>query len=236
VLGLSCFADIKADTLASTDANIVTGLDFSHSIGPEEQWIEREGLALAIVAPEVLEAIRNGRRGRIGFAVYGWHLTSFPLVPWTLIGSEEDALIASLQIRVAVAERIELEKKRRTVENPWGKPTSINSALMFGTVMLLTAPFSTPRSVMNIVGNGSNNVGREVRYERDRAVEKGLVINGVVLGADDELVDYFRTQVIWRASFSGVQGTRCRGYGGRDAAEVPARHRFQFALRVLTPA
>jgi hypothetical protein len=43
-----------------TDANIVTGLDISDSIGQHDMQLEIEGMARAIRSPEVLAAIKGG--------------------------------------------------------------------------------------------------------------------------------------------------------------------------------
>lgn len=53
-----------------TDANIVTGLDISYSIDPDDMRLEIEGMARAIRSPEVLRAIQGGTHRRIGFAVF----------------------------------------------------------------------------------------------------------------------------------------------------------------------
>jgi Ca-activated chloride channel homolog len=60
------------------DANIVTGLDISDSITPDEIRLEIEGMARAIRSPEVLAAIQSGKNGRIGFAVFAWSHNQFP--------------------------------------------------------------------------------------------------------------------------------------------------------------
>ena len=68
--------------------------------------------------------------------------------------------------------------------------------------MLLAAPFGSERSTINIVGNGEDNVGEDAGGARDRFVGGGGTINGVVLGADPAMVDYYRQQVIGgRAAF-----------------------------------
>ncbi|HEY1386862.1 MAG TPA: DUF1194 domain-containing protein [Dongiaceae bacterium] len=53
-----------------------------------------------------------------------------------------------------------------------------------------------PRSVINIIGNGADNVGEGPAAIRDLIVRQGGTINGVVLGADKEAVDYYRREVI----------------------------------------
>ena len=60
----------------ATDTNVVTGLDFSHSVSLDEHWIVQGGLTRALLSPEILQAVQAGRHGRIGFALFGWHTTT----------------------------------------------------------------------------------------------------------------------------------------------------------------
>ena len=58
-----------------------------------------DGMAQAIRAPEIVAAIKNGRHGRIGFAVFLWAAGDFPeLASWRVIGSPQDAEAASNEI------------------------------------------------------------------------------------------------------------------------------------------
>jgi Ca-activated chloride channel homolog len=62
--------------------------------------------------------------------------------------------------------------------------------------MLRAAPFAGERSVVNIVGNGEDNVGEDAEVARDRTVDAGAIVNGVVLGGDPVVLDYYRRQVV----------------------------------------
>ena len=75
------------------DANLVTALDTSASVGRYEESLEREGLARAVSDPHFLEAVKTGPQRRIGFAVFTWssHENVKTLVPWTTISTPEDA-------------------------------------------------------------------------------------------------------------------------------------------------
>jgi hypothetical protein len=52
------------------------------------------------------------------------------------------------------------------------------------------------RSIVNIIGNGEDNVGEDADIARDRIVRTGAVVNGVVLGGDPSVLDYYRRRVI----------------------------------------
>ena len=128
-----------------TDANVVTGLDFSHSVSLDDHRIVQEGLAKALLSPKVLHAIQAGHHGRIGFTVFGWHTKTLPILPWMLIGSADDAAQAVQRIRDALGEQITAEANLRRVEKRFGRPTDISQALSAASGMLQKAPFRSAR-------------------------------------------------------------------------------------------
>jgi Ca-activated chloride channel homolog len=185
-----------AATETVTDANVVTGLDFSHSVTLEEHWIVQEGLADALQSPEILRAIQAGPHGRIGFAAFGWHIRSIPLVPWMLIASADDSKLAAERIRSAIIEQIAVEARLRKLEKRFGRPTDLSQAIISASGMLATAPYRSTRSIMNIVGNGPDNVNEDTEAARDMAVRFGFTVNGLVLGNDPHVVGYFTDKVV----------------------------------------
>lgn len=185
-----------------TDANIVTGLDISNSIGPEQVHQELAGLAQAIRDARVMTAIRAGKHGRIGFAVFAWHHGQFPsVVSWMTIASPRDAEIAARAIEARQLIDPEIEG-RAQVEWYIGRLTDLSQAIEYADAMLLTAPYTGDRAVINIVGNGKDNVGEDPAQARDRFVARGGTINGLVLADDREMIAYYRDWVIGgRTSF-----------------------------------
>lgn len=187
-------ASLATDIL--TDANVVTALDVSYSIAPEEVRLEIEGMARAIRSPEVLAAIRSGRYGRIGFAVFAWHHDRFPLVvPWAVIASEADALRVAGEIEARLG--INLETEARAGQKFYiGRLTNLSQAIDHAAEMIVTAPYAADRAVINIIGNGEDNVGEDAGAARERVIASGGTVNGVVLGDDPLILDYYRQQVI----------------------------------------
>jgi len=61
--------------------------------------------------------------------------------------------------------------------------------------MLLAAPSQSTRSVINIIGNGPDNVNEDAQAARDIALSLGFTVNGVVLGHDPDLIAYFQHNV-----------------------------------------
>ncbi len=178
-----------------TDANIVTGLDISASIAPDDMRRVIEGLAGAIRSPEVLQAIEARPHRRIGFAVFAWHYKLFPeIVAWTVIGSEADAVEVSR--RIVERLQVDVEREARTQANYVGRLTDISQAIAHATEMLQAAPFPTSRAIVNIIGNGEDNVGEDASLARDRFVAAGGTVNGVVLGRDETMMGYYQGHVV----------------------------------------
>jgi hypothetical protein len=201
VLGLA-LAGPAASADPMTDVNIVTALDISNSISQDEMLLELAGLAQAIRDPRVMTAIKGGKRGRIGFAVFAWHHGQFPaVVSWMTIASPQDAEVAARAIEARRLVNLELEG-RAQVEWYIGRLTDLSQAIEHADAMLLEAPYAGGRAVINIIGNGEDNVGEDSRLARDRFVARGGTINGLVLGGDAAMVDYYRDRVIGgRAAF-----------------------------------
>jgi hypothetical protein len=187
-----------------TDADIVTALDISDSIMRHEAWIEFDGIARAVVAPAFVEAIVRGVHGRIGFALFTWSggISFETLVPWTIIDSQAAAERVARELlharRPAPAGGGDHDRSSADadlVPRPDGR-TDISSAITFGAALIASAPHRTSRRVLNIVGNGVDNVGAPPAHARDRALLSGININAVVLGGDTSLTSYFRHNVI----------------------------------------
>lgn len=191
------------------DANLVTALDTLASVGRFEEWVEREGLASALAHPGFLAAVRGGHHRRIGFAVFMWssHGHTKMLVPWTTIATPEDAAQISGHLRsrhlrsrhlIEEAQLLDRDIPTDHYEAPTGHhQTDIALAIRSASTLLGSAPTSSRRSVINIVGNGPSNSGTEPAQARDAALEAGHVINGLVVGSGlTGDVEYDRTHVI----------------------------------------
>lgn len=177
-----------------TDINIVTALDISDSVDSQAAAIEIDGMAEAIRSPRVMAAVQSGHHRRIGFAIFAWRDGAYPeLVSWTIIASVEDAR--------AVSRRLRSDFHAFAAADPPAPPlsphmTDLSGAIDHAAILLLTAPFTARRSVINVIGNGWDNVGEGPLHARDRFVATGGTINGVVLGFDPVLMDYYRGNVV----------------------------------------
>jgi hypothetical protein len=199
----SSAAEARAPGMA-TDANIVTAIDVSDSIGRHEEWLQQKGLVRALVHPDFVRAAAAGPQRRIGFAVFSWssHGKSDVLIPWTIISSAEDAARVSQALAsVELIDRTHYgggsdQRRGGDAVVPPERLTDISGAIDFASRMLASSPYAAGRAVMNICANGIDNFGGGPEASRDAALAQGLTINGLVLGARTQLAEYFRARVI----------------------------------------
>jgi hypothetical protein len=194
---------IASEAQVDVDANLVTALDTSFSVGRYEEFVEREGLARALIHPHFLEAVRSGPQKRIGFAVFTWssHGNAKTLVPWTTIATPEDAAqVSQYLLSIGLIEEAQLLDRDIPIDHyeaPKDHLTDIALAIHTASTILESAPFSSRRSVINIVGNGPSNSGINPTRARDAALDAMYVVNGLVVGFGlDRDVEYYRTHVI----------------------------------------
>jgi Ca-activated chloride channel family protein len=188
-------------SLLPTDANVLTALDVSDSIDGHDAALQFEGVAEAVLAPDFLQVIRAGRHGRIGFAVYTWAAgrNLSLVVPWTVIGSPDDARRVSARLRAPAS------ATRPSPSEPvaasgigfvWYEfRTDISAAIEHGQGLLDAAPYRARRQVLNLCANGEDNVGKGPINARDRALAAGMTVNALALGERAELGSYLRDQV-----------------------------------------
>jgi Ca-activated chloride channel homolog len=186
----------------ATDANLITAIDVSGSIEPADERLELEGMAQAVADPMFLQAIKRGRQRRIGFVVFTWANGEFiPLVPWTLIASQAEAEQVAERLRAARGmPMLGYVMPDAGEVRPWrrGHATDVSGAMDYAIGVSDAAPFASHHHVINICANGIDNVGRGPAPVRDRALEQGLIINGLVLGLredSEQIADYFREHV-----------------------------------------
>lgn len=216
VLGLVLVRSPMADASeasAVTDANLVTALDVSDSIMRHEEWIEFDGIARAVVHPDFLSAVRAGRHGRVGFAVYTWASGGNfrVIVPWMVIASIADAERVAAVLRSAPPiDRSRYGGHRRHESGrqaPADLRTDVSAAVLFGLGLMNTAPRPTEREVINIHGNGVDNTGAGPQAARDLALALGVTINGLVVGDRAAVAAYFRSHVAGGAGSFVLQVT-----------------------------
>lgn len=189
VTALAVLAPARAEDVP-VDLELVLAVDVSWSVDPMEARLQRDGYIAALRHPRVAAAIAAGPYQRIALAYFEWagteHVTT--VVDWRAVGSA-----AELEEVAGVLANAPIVRARRTAPG---------AAIEAATAMLLGNGFVGERMVIDVSGDGIANAGPQVAIARDRAVEAGIVINGLPIvtmaptrlyGGDTvNLVNYYR--------------------------------------------
>lgn len=198
-----------AEAQEIVDIELVLAVDISLSMSHVELKIQRDGYIAAITHDQVINAIRDGIHGKIAIAYIEWagDQSQYVVVPWTIIGSREDA--------ERVAEQI------RTSPRNSARRTSISGGLRFASDLFAESAFRGLKRVVDVSGDGPNNQGEWVDVVRDDLVARGIVINGLPLMTDNGLINSFGIQDL------DVYYTQCV-IGGPGAFMVPVNEWSHF--------
>lgn len=175
------------------DLELVLAVDVSGSMDPQELQIQRDGYVAALSHPEVVNAIRGGYAGRIAVVYVEWAGPGSQVVtvPWAAVHDAASAQAFAAAVAAAPVARI--------------RGTSISGSLAFTSGLFEANGFEGTRRVIDISGDGPNNMGVPVEPVRDRVIAQGIVINGLPLlirpsmasaYGDVGLEDYYRDCVI----------------------------------------
>jgi Protein of unknown function (DUF1194) len=191
-----------ADDIAPpTDANLITAIDVSGSIGTRAEALQFNGIGEAIVNPDFLQTVARGYHGRVGFAAFTWSSQGdFTMpVPWSLIDSEAAARAVATRLRDALGKPRfgKGAPDRGSARRAWRRSlaTDISAAIEHAMALLATAPYATGREVINVLTNGTDNIAQGPDAARGLAVSRGIAINGIGLGPDVEVARYLRAHV-----------------------------------------
>jgi hypothetical protein len=161
LLFLSALAFSRAEARgAAIDLELVLAVDVSGSIDARESALQREGYLAAIRSPEFAAAVRAGSLARIRLAYVEWAGEGGQqlVVPWRVIDGTEAAQAFANELAGRAVTRFR-------------RGTSISSALQF-TARLFEG--GGIRRVIDISGDGPNNVGGNVRWRAMRSWRRAL--------------------------------------------------------------
>ena len=171
---------------ATVDLMLVLALDVSDSVNRQEFALQKTGLERAFRHPDLINAIQSGRGGRIAVTVMQWSgfQDQTVTVPWAVIADKTSA--------EAFADRI--ANMPRSFPNGY---THIAGAIRYATGLIQAAPFMARRQVVDISGDGVNNVNVPPHAARDAAVRAGVTVNGLaIVNETRDLASYYRHNVI----------------------------------------
>jgi len=149
------------------DLELVLAVDVSRSMDPTEQDLQKAGYLAALQHPEILAAIRAGFLGRIAVTYVEWAGPGSQAVvaPWAVIDGAGSA--AAFTATIAGARINHLHG------------TSISGALSYTSTLFDGNGFTSTRKVIDVSGDGPNNMGFPVLRAREEVLARGITINGL---------------------------------------------------------
>jgi hypothetical protein len=158
-----------AHAAEQVDLLLVLAMDVSRSMDQAKFQLQRQGYAAAISNPQVLNAIESGPHQKIALCFIDWSgpFEQKLVIDWSII----DGPVAASRFGDLVA------KAPRSFYNS----TSIGFGINFAITQIARAPFEAERQAIDVSGDGTNNAGPDVQVFRDRAVAKGILVNGLVI-------------------------------------------------------
>ena len=148
---------------------LVLAADISRSVDVAKFKLQRDGYAAALTHPRVMGAIKSAPSGRIAICYVEWSGANAQavVVDWASIGTAAEAQVYAEKIRAAP--RLFMER------------TAIGAAIDFSVAQFDRSPFKAARRVIDVSGDGTNNIGRDVVAARAQALALGITINGLAI-------------------------------------------------------
>lgn len=161
-----------AQTGRIVDLELVLAIDASTSVDAEEFALQRQGLAEAFLHPDVVGAIQAAGDLGVAVTIIQWSGSGqqFISVPWVLVRDRDSAAQFSQRIRQAP----------RSIQGM----TAIGDAIHFSIAALQANAFEGRRLVIDVSGDGSGDA-RTSEAGRDRAIARGITVNGLVIDNED---------------------------------------------------
>lgn len=208
---------LAGEAAAECRLALMLAIDVSGSVDGREYRQQLDGIAAALQAPDVQEALLALPEAPVAVMVFEWSGADYQrqIVPWTrLSGAADIAAVAGAM--------------RSTRRVPAPHTTGIGAAMEHAVRQFGTGPDCWART-LDISGDGVNNDFPEPRRVRAGGRMAGITINGLVVGrapdtydprqlSVDELTDYFEASVI-RGPGSFVE----TAYGYGDYARAMTR-------------
>jgi hypothetical protein len=170
LFALACWAGLYSNAPAQevpVDLELILAVDVSRSMDFDELQVQRDGYVAAIRHPEVIAAIAQGLHGRIALSYVEWagidqqHIA----VDWRIVDGAASANDFANRLAAAPVQRF--------------RGTSIGSSLAYAAPRFEGNGYQGLRRVIDVSGDGPNNMGIPVEVARDPVIRSGVTINGL---------------------------------------------------------
>ena len=179
-------APASAQDRWAVDLELALLVDVSSSVDDEEFRLQTDGLAAAFRDPMVRAALARVARRGVAVAIIQWasHANQRTAVDWTLLRGPAD--IERLAARIETMARLDNRGH-----------TAIGSAIDYALGELEANRFTGTRRVIDVSGDGRANDGTPLRAAKERALDRGVTINGLAILKELPFLDrYFRKYLI----------------------------------------
>ncbi len=173
-LALACVLYCPAGMLAAAqaeevpvDLELILAVDISRSMDFDELQLQRQGYVAAIRHPEVVAAIAQGLHGRIAVSYVEWAGIDQQrtTVGWRIVDGATSAHAFAAELLAAPVERY--------------RGTSIGNSLAYAAPRFDNNGYAGLRRVIDVSGDGPNNMGIPVEVAREPVIRSGVTINGL---------------------------------------------------------
>jgi Ca-activated chloride channel homolog len=168
---------------------LLLAMDVSGSVDASEYRLQVDGLAAALRDAEVQAALLK-HRAAVSVVQWSGVEEQEVSIPWTRL--EEPAAIGDLAAQV--------EQMRRAFR--LGN-TGVGAAISFSTAQFDAVP-DCVLWVMDVSGDGDENVGFTVGTARREAINRGIIINGLAIeapGTGRAITNFYRNWVVTPGGF-----------------------------------
>lgn len=190
VRALALLAALAAAAPAGAECRLalVLALDVSSSVNAREDRLQRDGVASALLSPEVRAALLAAPETPVALAVYEWsgRYQQDMVLNWLELSSPGAILRAARTVQGS---------KRRYAEFP----TAMGYGIGYAAKVFRAAPDCLART-LDVSGDGVNNDGFGPRLAYENFALDGVTVNGLAIGGatenDREVFDFYRDEVI----------------------------------------
>ncbi|WP_119303700.1 DUF1194 domain-containing protein [Dongia deserti] len=149
------------------DLELILAVDVSLSMDVDEQQLQRDGYVAALTHPDVVSAITQGRHGKIALSYVEWAgpTSQYTVMDWRLIDGPASARAFAAELARAPIQRYRF--------------TSISGGLAFAAPQFDNNGYESKRRVIDVSGDGPNNMGIPIEMARAPVISAGITINGL---------------------------------------------------------
>lgn len=171
-LALCLFLAISSPAQAECRKALALGLDVSGSVDAAEYRLQLDGVAAALMHPDVQAALMDMPGAPIRLAVFEWSDGGYQrlLMDWTPLAGLTDIQNVAQHLN-------------QIVRTPAPSGTALGQAMLYGAALLADQP-TCWFHVLDLSGDGRHNTGPHPRDVKAELSRTGLTINALAIGTD----------------------------------------------------